>query len=175
MRLFTAIDLSPEMREKLAAFLAKLRPLAKLRWSPVENLHITTKFIGEWPEARIEEMKTALATVKGEAIRISVRGLGWFPSTRRPHSFWTGVHGGEALLKLAAETDRATARIGVAVETRVFSPHLTLARINSSAPVAAIESAAGDPDFGAFQATCFFLYLSSNGKYSKLAEFSLPS
>jgi 2'-5' RNA ligase len=54
MRLFTAIDLPAEVLDPLREFLARLRPLAKLHWSPVENLHITTKFIGEWPEARID-------------------------------------------------------------------------------------------------------------------------
>ena len=50
MRLFTAIDISVEVREELRRLLNRLRPLAKLNWSPVENMHITTKFIGEWPE-----------------------------------------------------------------------------------------------------------------------------
>ena len=45
MRLFTAIDLPVEMVEKLSAFLARLRSLAKLRWAEVEDLHITTKFL----------------------------------------------------------------------------------------------------------------------------------
>ena len=60
MRLFTAIDISAEVRQNLKNFVAKLKPMAKISWSPVDNLHITTKFIGEWPEARLEEMKRAL-------------------------------------------------------------------------------------------------------------------
>jgi hypothetical protein len=31
------------------------------------------------------------------------------------------------------------------------------------------------PNFGAFQASLFCLYVSSNGRYSKLAEFPLNS
>src|ERR1700727_85458 len=80
MRLFTAIDLPPEMLEKLGAFLSRLSSFAKLRWTEVENLHITTKFIGEWPEERLEEMKKVLLGEKyPEPVRISVRGVGWFP------------------------------------------------------------------------------------------------
>ena len=37
--------------------LRELRPLAPLNWSPMENLHITSKFIGEWPEQRLGELK----------------------------------------------------------------------------------------------------------------------
>ena len=174
MRLFTAIDLPVEMVEKLSAFLARLRPLAKLRWAEVENLHITTKFIGEWPEGRLEDMKKALLGVKyPEPVRISVRGVGWFPDLHRPHVFWAGVDGGEALSNLAKTTEQAAATLGVPLEPRLYSPHLTLARVKYAVPLEALLKSAGEPDFGAFEATSFFLYLSANGKYSKLAEFPL--
>jgi 2'-5' RNA ligase len=176
MRLFTAIDLPEEMLEQLSAFLARLRPLAKLRWTARENLHITTKFIGEWPEARLDEMKAALSGVRqATPIRISVRGVGWFPDPRRPHVFWAGVDAGEPLTKLAQATEQAVATLGVAVDTRAYSPHLTLARVKYAVRLDDVIAAAGDPDFGAFEASSFFLYLSQNGKYSKLAEFPLHS
>jgi 2'-5' RNA ligase len=176
MRLFTAIDLPEEMLEKLGAFLGRLRPLAKLRWTAMENLHITTKFIGEWPEARIDEMKTALREVKQtDPISISVRGVGWYPDQRRPHVFWAGVEASEPLANLAQATEQAVAAIGVPVDTRAYSPHLTLARVKYAVPLDDVIQAAGDPDFGAFQVSSFNLYVSENGKYSKLAEFPLHS
>lgn len=174
MRLFTAVDLPEQMLDQLREFLARLRPLAKLHWSAVENLHITTKFIGEWPETRLDEMKTALRGVNHPGtISISVRGLGWFPNVRRPRVFWAGVDAGEALAALANSTEQAVAALGVPVETRVYSPHLTLARVKDAVRLDDVLSAMGNPHFGTFQASCFFLYLSLNGKYSKLAEFSL--
>jgi RNA 2',3'-cyclic 3'-phosphodiesterase len=174
MRLFTAIDLPQEILGKLESFLARLHPLAKLRWTEVENLHITTKFIGEWPEARLGEMKTALGGVtQAEPIRVSVHGVGWFPDLRRPHVFWAGVEGGDPLAKLAGATAQAVTALGVADEPRVYSPHLTLARVKYAVPLEDLLNAAGEPDFGAFQASSFFLYLSANGRYSKLAEFPL--
>ena len=50
MRLFTAIDIPADLTEALRSFVNRLRPTAKIGWSPVENLHVTTKFIGDWPE-----------------------------------------------------------------------------------------------------------------------------
>lgn len=177
MRLFTAIDLPSEMLEKLQEFLVRLRPLAKLRWSPVENLHITTKFIGEWPEARIEEMETALRGVTYTGpISISVHGVGWFPDGKRPRVFWVGVEAGDPLKILAKSTDEAISKLGIPFETRPYAPHLTLARVKDATfNPCELRAAAGSPDFGAFQASSFFLYRSSGGKYSKLAEFSLHS
>ncbi len=181
MRLFTAIDIPGEVREALHSFMRRLKPLAKLSWSPAENLHITTKFIGEWPEARIEEMQRALATVcepSAEApIAITIKGIGWFPDARKPRVFWAGVEGGPALAELAGRTEKAAAALGVPVETRAFSPHLTLARIRTAvalgplrAELASLPSGCGF-DFGSFEASRFFLYLSAGGKYTKLQSY----
>ena len=176
MRLFTAIDLPEEVKSNLQALLGRWKPLARINWSPVANLHITTKFIGEWPEARLDEMKRALAAIpRAGAIEISVRGLGWFPNDRRPRVFWAGIEGGDSLLNLARATEQAVAELGVPVEVRAYSPHLTLARIREAVPLDALRSALAKTtaDFGSFPAADFFLYLSAGGKYTRLAAFSL--
>jgi 2'-5' RNA ligase len=180
MRLFVAIDIPVEIKDALRSFVSRLRPTAKIGWSPVDNLHITTKFIGEWPEPRLDEISRTLASVPfKDAIDITVKGLGWFPSPRRPRVFWTGVQGGEPLRALARATEQAVARLGVPTEERDYSPHLTLARIREAVPLdrlhQTIESfpAGCGFDFGSFSATQFFLYLSAGGKYTQLAGFPL--
>lgn len=180
MRLFVAIDIPAEIKDALRCFVDRLRPAAKISWSPVDNLHITTKFIGEWPESRLDEMKRALTAVpvKG-AININVKGLGWFPNARRPRVFWAGVEGGEPLRALALATEQAVAHLGVSTEERDYSPHLTLARIREAVPLdrlyQTLESFPGGCgfDFGTFSASQFFLYLSAGGKYTQLAGFFL--
>jgi 2'-5' RNA ligase len=180
MRLFVAIDIPDSVRSALEAFQRCLRPLAKLSWSPVANLHITTKFIGEWPEDRIAEVTLALGTVAAKGpVEVRVNGVGWFPNERRPRVFWAGVDGGEPLRALAQATEKAVAALGVPAEERVYSPHLTLARIREAVPLAALQeklqalAKGGEFDFGEFRAGEFFLYLSENGKYTRLAAFRL--
>lgn len=185
MRLFAAIDIPDDIKAALDAFQRRLRSTAKLSWSPVANLHITTKFIGEWPEARMEEMTRALAGVPvAGPIEIAVKGIGWFPNQRKPRVFWAGVDGGEPLRALARATDQAAARLGVPAEERPYSPHLTLARIREAVPGEAVRlDALHDTlrtlpagcgfDFGAFRASRFFLYLSAGGKHTQLAGFPL--
>jgi len=180
MRLFVAIDIPADLKDALRSFVSRLQPTAKIGWSPLENLHVTTKFIGEWPEPQLDEMKRALASVpvKG-AIDITVKGLGWFPNPRRPRVFWAGVKGGEPLRVLAQATEQTVERLGVPAEARDYSPHLTLARIREAVPLdhlhQTIESfpAGCGFDFGSFSATQFFLYLSAGGKYTQLAGFPL--
>ncbi|HVW86940.1 MAG TPA: RNA 2',3'-cyclic phosphodiesterase [Bryobacteraceae bacterium] len=180
MRLFTGISIDPQVLNALKRALAELRPTARLKWSPVENLHITTKFIGEWPEARLPELETALARVEGPGdIRIDISRFGFYPNPHRPRVFFAGVHGGEELPDLARRIDDAVAALGVAREDRAYSPHLTLARIKTEDIRGLREHIASmtNFNFGSFTAIDFHLYLSTPGKegsvYTTLASYPL--
>jgi RNA 2',3'-cyclic 3'-phosphodiesterase len=178
MRLFTAIDIPAEIRTRLQVFVHRLKPTAKLAWSPIENLHMTTKFIGEWPESRLGEVRDALASIpSGSApVQIAIRGVGWFPNARNPRVFYAGIESGPELRDLARDTEQALAPLGVLIEDREFHPHLTLARRRDPVPMEELRRAlAADEtnDFGDFRATSFFLYLSAGGRYTRLQEFPL--
>lgn len=179
MRLFTAIDLQDEVRNQLGSLIRRLRPLAKLSWSPVENLHITTKFVGEWPEEKLGELVHALGKVpKPGPIPIRVGELHWFPNAVNPRVLYAGVAVGRALAMLASATEDALEPLGIEREKRAYSPHLTLARRRNPVPIDRIlNEAARLPslDFGSFEARAFHLFLSASGKYTKLQEFSLCS
>ncbi len=179
MRLFTAIDLPADVLRNLEGLLARLRPTARMKWSPLENLHITTKFIGEWPSERLNEMEAALAAVpRPDPFPVALRGLGFFPNPHAPRVFWVGVEASPALAELARRTDLALAELGVPSEARPFSPHLTLARIKEPVPLTGLREAISrleSLDFGAFQADRFVLYRSElrpgGSVYTKLTEF----
>ena len=178
MRLFSAIDIPPDIVGRLDALIARLRPIARISWSPAANLHITTKFIGQWREERLPELERALASLADRPpIPISVRKLGFFPNAKSPRVFWAGVKAPPELAALAADIDRALAHL-VEPETRAYSPHLTLARIKQPAGLTALLKEVeklGELDFGSFAADRFVLYLSKPGRsgsvYTKLSEF----
>ena len=183
MRLFTGIDLPEDVREKLERLLMHLRPCAHLKWSPVYNLHITLKFIGEWPEEKLPQLESALRSIpKRPAIPIEVKGLGWFPNPRSPRVFWAAVHGGGALESLAGDTDDALQPLGVPKESRAFTAHLSLARIKEPTPLDAMRAAISkleSAEFGSFTADRFHLYRSQPGSagsiYTKLSEYCFQS
>jgi 2'-5' RNA ligase len=178
MRLFTALDLPPEIVNTLELVLRRLRPLARISWSPVENLHVTTKFIGEWPESRLGELTGALAGLPSrQALAVSIRGFGFRPNPHSPRHFWCGIEA-PGIADLAADTNRAAATLGIATEARPFSPHLTLARIRERTDVQPLREAIASLeslDFGRFEARSWFLYQStlrpSGSVYTTLAEF----
>jgi 2'-5' RNA ligase len=184
MRLFTGLDLPDDVVGNLEELTRRLKPSASIAWSPPSNLHITTKFIGEWKEERLPELVAALKKAPPrESIPVTIRRVGFFPNPHSPRIFWCGVEA-PGLAELAQDTDAATAALGVAREERAFSPHLTLARIKDAHTVrpalqALREAIAGleSLDFGAFDARSFFLYQSvrkgGGSVYTKLAEFPL--
>lgn len=183
MRLFTGIDLPDSVKERLDLLISRLRTTAHLKWSPAYNLHITTKFIGEWPQGRLDELIWALRAVPAtERVDISIRGLGWFPNPHNPRVFWAAVHASPALATLARATEKACTELGIPAEDRPFSPHLTLARIRQPIPLTNLRKAVAElesVDFGAFTPACFHLYLSKPGAvasiYTPLHQFPLPT
>jgi len=179
MRLFTGLDLPPEVLDRLADLLARLRSAAHIAWSPPANLHITTKFIGEWPEERLSELQAELGKVTGAPIPVKLVGIGFYPNARSPRVFWCGIDA-PGLAELAARTDAATASLGIESEKRAYSPHLTLARIREKMDLASLHrriERLGAVDCGSFEARSFYLYRSQirpgGSVYTKLAEFPL--
>lgn len=183
MRLFTGIDLPEDIAANLSGLLDRLRPEAHLKWTPPYNLHITTKFIGEWEESRLNELIAALKPIENRSpLQIQIEGIGWFPNPHSPRILWTGVKSGPELAQLASDTDRALAKLGIPPESKPYSPHLTLARIKDVVPLAPLRQAIAQlpsVDFGSFTVDRFFLYQSKPGPsgsiYAKLAEFPLAA
>ena len=179
MRLFTAIDLSEDVLNRIDSLTGKLRPLARIAWSPSANLHITTKFIGQWPEDRLSQLERTLGRLDWRGpIRIRVNGLGFFPSAKEPRVFFAGVEASSDLAVLVRDTNEALSIIQIEPQTRAYRPHLTLARIRKPTKLSTFRKEVellGQPEFGEFIADRFFLYLSKPGPagsvYTKLSEF----
>ena len=179
MRLFTALDPSPEVHDQLTRLLERLRPSAGVRWAKPENLHLTVKFIGEWPEERLPALRQALGGVAlPPPFEVRIAKLGFFPNSRAPRVFWAGIHSSPALKELAAGIDNAVTPLGIALETRPYSPHLTLARVPERTPLEALHRAIESlpsAEFGTFTADRFFLYQSrpaaGGSIYTQIGEF----
>lgn len=194
MRLFIALDIDDDIRQRIARFVDGVSPFAPdARWAKPESLHLTLKFIGEQAESAVEQIKRELAGISGSVVDIGFGGYGFFPTAKSARVFWVGVSAGPELARLASEIDEKMAALGIPKEDRAFTPHLTLARAagRSASPrrgkgdhpnrifellqkrLASLSHA----EFGSMTARKFFLYqsqLSPKGsKYTKLAGFDL--
>jgi len=131
MRIFTAITLNDEARERI---LEALRPFKKIgapiRWTDAKNIHLTVKFIGEVDPGQAARIAAALAAVKMPVgpFELRIRGFGKFPAGADLNIFWAGVEDNPRLLALFQASESALAPLGVAAEARPFHPHMTLGR-----------------------------------------------
>ncbi|HLK12877.1 MAG TPA: RNA 2',3'-cyclic phosphodiesterase [Candidatus Binatia bacterium] len=186
MRCFVALDLPAAVRAAVIDAQEALRraaPRADVRWVGAAGLHVTLKFLGEVAEARRDEVVAALgrAAAAHSPLGLVVRGLGGFPSARRPRVVWAGLAGGTTkLAALARDVDAALAALGFPAEARPFRSHVTLGRVRSARGLgtlaAALERQAG-VDLGAWIAADITLYRSRLGPggatYEALARLSL--
>jgi 2'-5' RNA ligase len=138
IRAFIAIDLTPEIIQHLEQVSVQLKKRLEgvpVRWVPVDNIHLTLKFLGDVSLANVEMLKKILQTeVDGHhAFEISVGGLGAFPSPRRPRVVWVGVEAPSELTAVQNGVENAMSRLGYPREERAFSAHLTLGRVSRNA------------------------------------------
>lgn len=115
MRLFFALRLPDEVKNRLAAFAPKAD-------------HFTLAFLGE--TERLDDAIAAGQTVRASPFELAISGSGAFPNTRRPHVLWLGVsEGKDPLCAVANQLCAALRERGFTLEDRPFRPHLTIGRV----------------------------------------------
>ena len=139
MRLFFAFDVPEAENLRVQEAVNGLEPeLPSARWVPLENRHVTVRFVGSVEEAALEGLNVAARRAAGAVAggRISLGGLGAFPRPSRARVLWAGVedHDGAAAALFEA-LDRDLAALGLPGEDRGYTPHLTLARMKVPTPL----------------------------------------
>jgi RNA 2',3'-cyclic 3'-phosphodiesterase len=182
MRTFIALDISDEIREKVSSFAEEIAKSQKkgLKCVEPENLHLTIKFIGEYPKARLDGLLKILGEINASKIQLSFTSAGGFPlKSVNPRVLWVAPRMDENLLRLYDAVDRRLVDTGVARDDKPYHPHLTLARLkeNVSRECSTIIKNNSDTFFGSCTADSFHLYqseLKSGGPvYTKIRSFDL--
>jgi len=126
IRLFTALEIPGEAAEKLARL---QQGLEGARWIERADFHITLRFMGDVPENVAADIDEALADIPMEPFDVELEGVGEFGG-KRPHTLWAGVKMSEPLRVLQGRHESAMRRVGLAPETRNYTPHVTVARLS---------------------------------------------
>ncbi len=133
MRTFIAVPLPQECHSLLAELQGKMRPLgAEVRWVATPSIHLTLKFLGEIDPELVPKLVDSLrnSSAGESAFKLSLCGLGGFPSLRNPRVIWCGLSGDTGRLSaLQSKVEQACAGLGFPPEERAFQPHLTLGRV----------------------------------------------
>jgi 2'-5' RNA ligase len=137
LRVFCAIELPKEVRERAANHVRNLRSAlsdARASWPRAENLHLTLKFFGEIASNRVETLSQAVARAAqaSQPFKLRIEGTGAFPPRGAPRVLWLGViDSSGSLAQLQSHLEDECESLGFPRESRPFRPHLTLARIRS--------------------------------------------
>jgi len=139
LRCFIGVFPNDETKQELSALLKTLKDevaLKHLRWLPLENLHITLRFLGitteEIIKALITELTQAFKTT--QAFTMTLENLHYFPSNRKPHVLALAINPQDQLKQLSKQTEEIITQHEFEPEKRDFNAHLTLARLKNNKP-----------------------------------------
>jgi len=176
-RLFVAVPISREIKEKIISLIQKLRNTeADLKSVSLENLHFTLKFLGKVEEDKIPEIVAKVMEIPSKPFSISLQGMGVFPSLERIKVVWAGINGPE-LISLIKKINQSLNYIRRGEHEE--SPHLTLARVKSGKNEEKLQRLVEkykNTLFGEMRVEKMILYESELGKagpkYTKIKEFA---
>jgi 2'-5' RNA ligase len=156
-RLFTGLEIPTAVSDALASLRGGL---VGARWIDPANYHLTLRFLGDVDGATARDAAAILAEGRARSpVRVTLDSLATFGGAR-PRAIIARAAPTPELLQLQAEQERALRRVGLAPETRKFTPHVTLARLRDAAAgdVAACLATRGHFPPLAFTAERFVLY-----------------
>jgi 2'-5' RNA ligase len=133
IRVFIAVELEPRVQTQLGEVITnlKINSPGKVKWSAVNNLHLTLKFLGDvntWELSSLQQILRNSANQSHE-FNSSLTHLGAFPSVNNPRVIWIGLSESRELTRLARLIEDGARKIGFSEEEKAFTPHLTLGRV----------------------------------------------
>ena len=179
MRLFIALDLSEEIRARVAEAVERERARVDAKWARPEKLHLTLVFFGSRPPEKLGEIVAGARRVAATQpeLRLGIEGAGTFGPPRRPRVLWLGLTGQVGpLLALVARLEQ---ELGVVSDRPEHRPHLTLGRALRSRGDPLLLEVAGRLErtrFGEWSVDHLTVYESAGGRYRPLATipFACP-
>ena len=129
IRLFIALEIPGEIRNLIVNERKKIIE-SGMRWEPVEKLHLTLKFIGNFDENLVEELAISLSFIENfHSFNVSLSGYGFFFVRKSPKILWLGLSTDDNLFKLVSDLNKHLVKFKIPVEEKMFKPHLTLLRV----------------------------------------------
>jgi 2'-5' RNA ligase len=137
IRAFVALRLPDAIERQVSAAVEALSVSSRaagLKVSWTQDPHLTLLFLGMVEVHHLPDLAADLARACNgvSPLLLSLGEIGAFPSRKRPSVIWLGIGGDVAGLTSLQKEISACAKYGSSQESRVYHPHVTLARIKDS-------------------------------------------
>lgn len=128
MRLFIAINFDKEVKAQVMNIIDGIKGYSKKgRFVNKDHMHLTLEFLGEIPQDRLDDIKVAMNSIRSEPFSIALSKVGYF-KRNDGDIYWLGIEENKNLMDLQKELHQNLKEKGFVLETRDFTPHLTIAR-----------------------------------------------
>ncbi|MFC1559759.1 RNA 2',3'-cyclic phosphodiesterase [Candidatus Margulisiibacteriota bacterium] len=159
MRTFISVEIPDDIKKNIENLIEEFKKnLTPIKWVESRNLHITLKFLGGTDDKKIENLCGLVGSIAKErgSFKVSIGGLGAFPTTKNPRVLWVGISdGAETLIKIAEDLEGRLLKEGYKEEEKEFSAHITIGRIKEKIDIQELEKHIDikkDVDLGSFDA-----------------------
>ncbi|MBS8265269.1 RNA 2',3'-cyclic phosphodiesterase [Mesobacillus boroniphilus] len=181
---FYALELPGEIKDILKGTIHSMQEKMPFKtWVHPQDLHITLAFLGNAPEAKIhaanERIEAALN--KRTTFKMEIDHLGIFGRKDSPRIFWAGLEKSAELKEVRNDVFSACMASGFTLETRPFSPHITIARkwdgeeAFKADLLKAVNPFKKELTFHAERVVLYKTHLGKSPKYESITLFPLAS
>lgn len=133
IRAFWAFNLPHKVIDDIQAIQNHLKgKYPKLKWVKPNNIHLTLHFLGDIEQEKLSSLiDIATRQLKNiQALQLSLGDIGVFPNYYKPRVIWLALCGDmQPLIKLYQQTEAMIYEIKHPIQTKSFSPHITVARV----------------------------------------------
>ncbi|HSK87205.1 MAG TPA: RNA 2',3'-cyclic phosphodiesterase [Anaerolineales bacterium] len=136
LRAFIAVEIPLPIRQAVYHAASDLQKeiSSLVRWVPMDNMHLTLKFLGDISPSNVDMLSQMIRAEADlfQCFDFELSGLGSFPNLKRPRVIYIGIQAPALLEALHRGIESASHRLGYESEERGFSPHLTIGRVKQN-------------------------------------------
>ena len=128
IRMFLSIPIKDP--SALQTVLSDVKTLRNVRVSPLSQMHITVRFIGDIDDSKTKKVVNAIsdAVQNINPFTITIKGAGCFPNPKRPSVLWVGADPEKELREIAERISSNLKAYNISFDEKPFKSHITVGR-----------------------------------------------
>ncbi|MFQ5964364.1 MAG: RNA 2',3'-cyclic phosphodiesterase [Candidatus Scalinduaceae bacterium] len=145
IRIFVAIEIDKEIKNRLSEFLNHLKKTAAdVKWVAPENTHLTLKFIGYIDETNLPNLNKIINNAISclSPFIMNIENVGAFPTFKKPRVIYVCARDrGNNLSKIFERLDKGFEELDIKRKPRKYVGHITIGRIKSQKNISKLVNA----------------------------------